>query len=443
MNADLSLILLIGTAAVAVGASVLALLVGRDLAPSGAFAGALDGGGRWFLGAALGGGVIAFAIKLAIISTMAGFPDLTIAPLLPAAPDSNAPSPSAAIPPSTSPDPLPIRRTTWRALPDIPPTPADNPTTTAKVALGQRLFHDPALSANGKVACSSCHDVANGAGDDRRPTAVGITGIPGRRNTPSVFNAAFQTRLFWDGRAGSLEEQALGPLVNPDEMGMPSLAAIEIRVGAIPAYADAFTHAFGDGTISIGRIAQAIAAYERTLITADSPYDRFVQGEDGALNQAQKRGMWLFETLGCATCHSGPNFSGASNVGPQSPYSVFLADRSELGRTHRLADDKGKAAPHAANGIWRIPSLRNIALTAPYFHNGSVDDLSEAVRVMAATQLNVTVDSAETGRLWWSAETASFSRFEPKSLSDRDIQDIVAFLHALSSERLNRQREKR
>lgn len=440
MNANLSQILMVGSGAVLVAVAALFLLVRRDLAPAGAFGGALDGGGRWFLGAALGSGVIAVTIKLVIISAIAAFPDRTIAPLLRDPAETRARILVADVRPSAIPDPPPIRRAVWSSLPQTPPTPAGNPTTLAKVALGERLFHDPMLSADGKVACSSCHDVADGAGDDRRATAIGITAVPGRRNSPTVFNVAFQARLFWDGRAASLEEQALGPLVNPDEMGMPSLAAVEDKVKADPAYRDAFDQAFGDGSpITIERIAQAIAAFERTLVTADTGYDRFIRGDDEALTEAQKRGMWLFESLGCATCHSGPNFSGASNVGPRSPYSALLAARSELGRRYGLSEDKGKAAPESRDGVWRIPSLRNVALTAPYFHNGSVKDLSEAVRVMAATQLDAAVgdrDSGERTRLWWSPETASFSRFERRSVSDRDVEDIVAFLHALSSERL-------
>ncbi|MBF0393933.1 MAG: c-type cytochrome, partial [Alphaproteobacteria bacterium] len=321
--------------------------------------------------------------------------------------------------------------------PDHPPAPPDNPTTPEKARLGERLFHDPALSANRKIACASCHDVAKGAGDDSRPTAIGVTGVAGRRNTPTVFGAAFQARLFWDGRASSLEEQALGPLLNPDEMGMPSPAAVEDRVRADPTYRDAFDRAFGPGApITIEAIARAIAAYQRGLVINDTPYDRFVAGDVGALNDAQKRGMATFEAVGCANCHSGPNFSGASLIGPRSPYGALLAGRSERGARHDLAADKGRADAAARDGIWRIPSLRNVALTAPYFHNGSVAGLDEAVRVMAETQLDAVIGPSQRGQPWWSPETASFSRFERIVLSERDVEDIAAFLRALSSDRL-------
>lgn len=440
MNANLSQILIFGSLVVVLAISALALLVRRDLAPIGAFAGAFAVGGPWFLGGALGLGVVAFTIKLAIILALSTFPRQTIGPLLTDPVESRARAAALEVRKAAWPEPPSPRRGLWRTLPETPPAPAGNPTTAEKAILGERLFNDPALSANGRIACSSCHDVAHGAGDDRRPTAVGITGVPGRRNTPTVFNAAFQARLFWDGRAASLERQALGPLVNPDEMGMPTLAAVEHRVKLDPSYGDAFSRAFGEGaSITIERIAEAIAAYERTLATPDTPYDRFIRGDEAALTEGQKRGMWLFETLGCVVCHSGPNFSGASNIGPRSPYRVFLASRSDFGARYALSADKGMAGPDAKDGIWRIPSLRNVALTAPYFHNGSVAHLSEAVRVMASTQLYARVGEEkpdERGKLWWSSETRSFSRVERKFVSDLDVEDIVAFLNALSSDRL-------
>ncbi|MCP5366430.1 MAG: c-type cytochrome [Hyphomicrobiales bacterium] len=261
-------------------------------------------------------------------------------------------------------------------------------------------------------------------------------GKTGTRNTPTVYNAAFQTRLFWDGRAPSLEAQALDPLVNPREMAMPSLAAVANRVRADPAYAPAFRRAFGSDTVTIGRIAQALAAFQRTLVTADSPYDRFLAGAADALSPAQKRGMWLFRTLGCATCHAGPNFGGAP-----SAFRAFLVDRAPEAKDHGLAADKGRAGPGAANGVWRVPSLRNVALTAPYFHNGSVADLARAVRIMAAAQLNARVGDPPAGARFaprWSAAAGRFERPGRKRVTEADLADLVAFLGALTSERLAR-----
>ncbi|BAE50026.1 cytochrome-c peroxidase [Paramagnetospirillum magneticum] len=440
MNADLSQVLGTGAMVVLFATSALFLLVRMDLAPAGGRPGPLDGGGRWFLGAALGVGIIAFSLKLAIILTLSSFPEQTIAPLLP--------DPALAVredgrtewPLLAGPDggdrPYP-----WRALPAVVPSPPDNPTTPAKVALGERLFHDKDLSLDHTVSCASCHDLLGGAGGDRRATSLGIRGIVGGRNAPTVWNAAFQSRLFWDGRAGSLEEQAMGPPLNPDEMGMPSAAAIEARIGASPSYREAFAEAFGDDApVTMRRITQAIAAFERTLVTNDSPYDRFVRGDDKALDPAQKRGMWLFQSVGCVMCHSGPNFSGASLVGPQNPYAPLMASRSAPARRHGLTVDKGKAPAGSVDGLWRIPSLRNVALTAPYFHNGSVSELEEAVRVMATAQLNATL--SEDRRLGktpsWSVEGGRFEVVERLVLSEADIRDIAAFLRGLTSDRLAR-----
>lgn len=440
MDADLSQVLGTGGMVVAFAASALFLLVRMDLAPAGDRPGALDGGGRWFLGAALGIGVIAFSIKLAIILTLSTFPEQTIAPLLadPAMAVRSESGDGTISPPGYDGE---SGHYPWRTLPAVAPSPPDNPTTPAKVALGERLFHDTALSRDRTVSCASCHDLWGGAGTDRRATSVGINGIVGGRNAPTVWNAAYQARLFWDGRAGSLEEQAMGPPLNPDEMGMPSAAAIEARIGADPTYRQAFATAFGDGApVTMRRITQAIAAFERTLVTADSPYDRFVQGDDNALNPAQKRGMWLFQSVGCVMCHSGPNFSGAALVGPQNPYAPLMASRSVTARRHGLSADKGKAPAGAMDGVWRIPSLRNVALTAPYFHNGSVTELEEAVRVMATSQLNVTLsEDAHLGKSpSWSPENGRFEVVDRLVLSERDISDIAAFLRALTSDRLAR-----
>ncbi|WP_156612423.1 cytochrome-c peroxidase [Paramagnetospirillum marisnigri] len=438
MNADLSTVLGYGGAVVLFATTALVLLVRADLAPAAGLGAVLDGGGKWFLGAALGAGVIAFSLKLVIILTLSSFPEQTIAPLVPppATAMVSAESPDAFAP---SADAAPGH--VWKALPPVAPSPPDNPATPAKVSLGQRLFHDPILSIDRTVSCASCHDLGLGAGTDRRATAIGVTHVPGRRNAPTVWNAAFQARLFWDGRAGSLEEQAMGPPLNPDEMGMPSAQAIEERIGADASYREAFAQAFGDDRpVSMRRVVQALAAFERSLITADSPYDRFVSGDAEALGPGQQRGMWLFQAVGCVMCHSGANFSGASLIGPRNPYAPLLASRSPLARSHGLGADKGRAGEAAADGIWRIPSLRNVALTAPYFHNGAVGDLSEAVRVMATTQLGAVISNDPGLRRVprWSAAEERFRVVDRLVLSEQDIADIVSFLNALTSDSLSR-----
>lgn len=434
MNADLSPILVVGFLAVLFATSMLAMLVRSDLAPSARATGLLAGGGQWFLGAALGIGVIAFSIKLVIILALSTFPDQTITPLLPDT--ASAPRSVASVEPLTA----AVRPYAWTTLPEVVPAPPDNPTTPEKVALGERLFHDPVLSWDRSTSCASCHDVANGTGADGRPTAIGITGVPGRRNAPTVWNAAFQARLFWDGRAQSLEEQAAGPPLNPDEMGMPSAAAIESRIAAEPHYQAAFAQAFGPDTpITMTRITQAIAAYERTLVTADSPYDRLVRGDTDALSPEQMRGMGLFKAIGCVMCHSGPNFSGAAQVGPRNPYAPLLSSRSARARSHGLDADKGRAAAGSTDGVWRIPSLRNVALTAPYFHNGAVSDLAEAVRVMATSQLGAVISddpALRKGRPKWSALTQAYATDGPLVLNSPDVADLVAFLQSLTSDTL-------
>ncbi|HLO78376.1 MAG TPA: cytochrome c peroxidase [Magnetospirillum sp.] len=437
MNANLSPILAVGLLVVLFATSALVLLVRGDLAANAGRTGVLSGGGQIFLGAALGIGVIAFSLKLAIILALSSFPDQTIAPLLS--------DPSTKIRPDAAweaPLPPPF---SWQTLPARAPDPIGNPTTSAKVALGARLFHDTALSWDRTVSCASCHDVT-GAGTDGLATAIGITRVAGKRNAPTVWNAAFQAKLFWDGRARSLEEQAGGPPLTPDEMGMPSATAIEQRVAAEPGYAAHFAQAFGDGAITMEHITQAIAAYERTLIAADSPYDRFVTGDAKSLSEQQQRGMALFKAVGCVMCHSGPNFSGASLVGAKNPYAPLLASRSDIARSHGLGVEKGRAAPDAKDGVWRIPSLRNVALTAPYFHNGSVTDLAEAVRVMATAQLGATLSDdpvLAAHRPQWSAEIGGLVIDGPLVLASADVADLVAFLRSLSSDTLLRRVERR
>lgn len=289
----------------------------------------------------------------------------------------------------------------WQALPSAAPAPADNPTTPAKVRLGKMLFFDPRLSSTGTVSCFSCHNVMEG-GDDHRPVSIGVEAQRGGRNAPTVWNAAFLSVQFWDGRAATLEEQAKGPPVNPIEMGMKGISQEIQRIRRIPGYRPYFEQAFGSGdVVTMDNAAKAIAAYERTLITPGGPYDRYVQGDHRALTAQQVRGMNTFAAIGCASCHQGPNFSGPPlptgqgffmkfPVYPQSPYVAqydLIKDPGRYEVTHNPAD----------KNVWRVPGLRNLVYTAPYMHNGSVKTLSEAVRVMASTQLNRTPTAQQVG----------------------------------------------
>jgi cytochrome c peroxidase len=308
---------------------------------------------------------------------------------------------------------LPMYAAQWEVLPDTPPIPGNNFQTEAKIKLGQTLFFDPRLSSTGTVSCNSCHNVMAG-GEDNRPNSVGVEGQTGGRSAPTVWNSAFLSVQFWDGRAPTLEEQARGPVTNPIEMGMSDWDAVVKRLKSIPGYRALFRAAFGaDNPITADNAVKAIAAYERTLITPNSPYDRHVKGEKKALTKQQVRGMNTFAEIGCLSCHFGPNFSG-----PQYPMGTGFFMKfpqmpgSEYDTKYKLMEDLGRyqvTGNEAHKHMWRIPTLRNVALTAPYFHNGAVPSLDEAVRVMAKTQLNKDLDNAQ-------------------------VQDIVAFLKALTGE---------
>jgi cytochrome c peroxidase len=438
MNTGLIDVLGVGLVAIGLGLIVVMLMVYRELGP---FSG-LGAGGRWMLMGAFGMGIFAFSLKMAVAVAIDRIPGKIVGPLIAARPALAAPSPENN---GTGAEPEPglTDHNVWQALPPVAPAPADNPTTAEKVALGKRLFFERRLSADGTLSCSSCHDLFDKAGADGRHTAVGIDGQHGPRNVPSVWNAAFQSVLFWDGRAANLEEQAKGPILNPLEMGMPSATEAVLRIAGDPAYGDEFARAFGPGqAITFDRIAAAIAAYERTLITPDTPYDRFVRGDRRALSAAQLRGMALFESLGCVNCHKGPNFSDASLLGGQAPLRLFPAGAISAESIYNLTADSGAGIRGSKPGIWRVPSLRNVALTAPYFHNGSVAKLDEAVRIMARAQLGIAVRSdADAGPIprpavVWSAPEKRIAAVAKRAIGDEEVEDIVAFLKALSSDSL-------
>lgn len=308
----------------------------------------------------------------------------------------------------------PLASLAWEALPAKAPAPKDNPTTAAKVDLGKHLFFDPRFSATGTVSCASCHNVMGG-GEDNRAVAMGVHGKTGGRSAPTVWNAAFSSVQFWDGRAPSLEEQAKGPVVASVEMGMPKLEAAMDRVRAIPGYAEMFQRAFpGEkNPMTVANAAKAVAAYERTLITPNSAYDRYVKGDKKALTAEQVRGMKAFADTGCTACHTGPAFNGPRMPQGQGFFVKFPAyPGSEYDAKYKLLDDLGRyevTRQEQDKHTFKVPTLRNVALTAPYFHNGAVKTLDEAVRVMARTQLN-------------------------KSLTDEQVNEIVAFLNALTGE---------
>ena len=298
------------------------------------------------------------------------------------------------------------------ALPKVVPVPADNPQTPAKIELGKTLYFDPRLSVDATVSCNSCHNVM-AAGEDGRPVGVGVRGQRGGRGSPTVWNSAFHTVQFWDGRAASLEEQAKGPLTNPIEMGMPNHDAVMARVKTIPGYVAMFKAAFPKDAdpVTIDNLAKAIASFERTLITPDSAFDLYKRGNKKAMSEAAVRGMKLVEEIGCTACHTGPNFAGEGLKMGEGNYQPFpQIPGSKYDKQYDLLSDKGRfevTKDKEDMHKWRVPTWRNVAVTAPYFHNGKVRTLDEAVRVMAKTQLD-------------------------QDLTEAQVGDIVAFLNALT-----------
>lgn len=291
--------------------------------------------------------------------------------------------------------------------------PADNPTSAAKVKLGRQLYFDSRLSSTGTVSCNSCHNVLDEGGHDGLATSTGINGLKGGRNAPTVWNSALLSVQFWDGRAPSLEEQAKGPLINPVEMGMHNHAAVVDVVKKIPGYVAQFQAIYGgQDPVSIDTIAKSIAAYERTLVTPNSPVDRYLGGNKKALSPAAVRGMALVQSVGCVSCHMGPNYAGPALPVGTGFYQKFPVYPSKYDDQYKLTQDQGRfevTKNESDRHVFRVPTWRNIARTAPYFHTGSVATLDEAVRVMAKSQLN-------------------------KELKDGEVKDIVAFLTALNGE---------
>jgi cytochrome c peroxidase len=262
------------------------------------------------------------------------------------------------------------------------PVPDDNPLTAEKVALGRRLFRDPRLSRDGAIACTTCHDPTR-AFTDRRSVAVGIAGRQGRRNVPALVNRAWGRLFFWDGRVRTLEEQVLRPIEDPNEMDLPARDAAA-RVG-----------------LSTLDLSQALASYVRSIMSADSPYDQFIAGDRDALNDEQQTGLQIFRGRGnCTRCHVGPTFTDES-----------LHNTGVAWRDGRLADEGG------GNGTFKTPTLREVARTAPYMHDGSLDSLQQVVEFYdRGGNTNPALDS----------------EIRPLKLTEAETRALVAFLSSLT-----------
>jgi len=309
---------------------------------------------------------------------------------------------------------LPVRIDAPLGLPPVP-VPPDNPPTADTIALGRRLFYDTRLSADGSIACSSCHNPTQGF-TDGHAVATGIRGQKGSRSAPSLLNAAYYPKEFWDGRAASLEDQAGGPMANPIEMGQQHDVSVR-KLAADPSYGQLFEKAFGAGPITLEKIAKSLASFERTLLSGDSPFDRYEYGHDSsAMSAAAIRGLAAFRDPArgnCTACHLiGKNYALFTdgkfhNVGVGVDPTGELTD---LGRYSQTKIDVDRAA-------FKTPTLRNAALTAPYMHDGSEKTLKEVVDYYAGgANSNPQLDPA----------------IQAIKLSAQDRADLVAFLEALT-----------
>lgn len=276
----------------------------------------------------------------------------------------------------------------------------DNPITPEKVALGRLLYHEQHLSKNGDISCASCHALDN-YGQDGKPTSPGTAGQMGERNTPTVWNAARQFAQFWDYRASTVEEQAVMPVLNPIEHGLGDEAEVVAKIKEKPELVAAFGKAFPDAgdAVTAANFGLAIGAFERTLVTK-SRFDKFLDGDSRALTNDEKRGLNTFMQVGCTTCHMSRLLGGSmfQKVGVHKPYP----NQKDTGRHKVTGIETDKF-------LFKVPSLLNVAKTAPYNHDGAVATLAEAVKQMADIQLNVKV-------------------------TDAQVKDIVSFLEALTGE---------
>ncbi len=272
------------------------------------------------------------------------------------------------------------RLTAFAALPVVAENP-DNPATDAKVKLGHALYFDTRLSKEGTISCNSCHNLET-FGVDNLPTSPGDAGKNGERNSPTVLNASLHTTQFWDSRAKDVEEQAGMPILNPVEMMIPDEAFLVERLSAVPEYKLLFNEAFPGKGITYQNLQLAIAAFERKLITP-SRFDKYIAGDNTALTLEEKKGLNNFIKIGCTTCHNGSTLGG-------NMMQKFGVHREYWTLTESKKIDDGKAALTKVESdkyIFKVPSLRNIEKTYPYFHDGSVPDLKKAIQIMAVAQL--------------------------------------------------------
>ncbi|VAW88280.1 Cytochrome c551 peroxidase [hydrothermal vent metagenome] len=303
----------------------------------------------------------------------------------------------------------------FQPLPAHPPVPSDNLMSPMKIKLGKQLFFDARLSKNKSMNCNSCHNVmAGGSSPQAKPTGAG--GQAGQRNAPTLWNVGFTTIYFLDGRATSLEAAIKEHLLADEAMAMEKESRVVDGVQQIPGYVKQFVALYGDeDPVNYDNISKSLAAYLRSLVTNDSAFDQYLRGNQNAISTAAKKGMEQFIEVGCASCHFWVNMAGpipglAFQMG-EGFYELFPNHLgSEYDARYQLTDDVGRikvTGEQYDRHMWRVASLRNIALTAPYFHNGAVGTLDEAVRVMAMAQYK-------------------------KRLPEKTVEEITAFLNTLT-----------
>ena len=286
-----------------------------------------------------------------------------------------------------------------RAQEPVQPIAPAKVTNPAKVELGKKLWFDPRLSRSGFISCNSCHNLSMG-GSDNLKTSIGDKWQKGPINSPTVLNSSLNLAQFWDGRAKDLKEQAGGPIANPGEMAFSHDLAVDM-LRSIPQYVGEFKRVFGHDKLGIGEVTAAIAAFEETLVTPNAPFDKWLKGDKKAITAQELRGYQLFKGSGCVACHNGPNLGGTSfqKMGLVEPYKT---DNPAEGRSAVTGND-------AERFNFKVPTLRNVELTYPYFHDGAADTLAEAVDTMGRIQLG-------------------------RKFSDKENADIVAFLKTLTGD---------
>ncbi len=259
----------------------------------------------------------------------------------------------------------------------------------AKVELGKQLFFDPRLSKSGVISCNSCHNLSTG-GSDNLPTSVGHNWQQGPINSPTVLNSSMNVAQFWDGRAKDLQEQAGGPIANPKEMAFSHQQAVAV-VSSIPQYREAIQKTYKTDKVTIDAITDAIAEFEKTLATPNSRFDRWLKGDQQALTQTEQDGYQLFKETGCVACHNGPAAGGNSfqKMGQVEAYKTENPAQGVAGLTGKDVD----------RFKFKVPTLRNVELTYPYFHDGAYWKLEEAVDVMARLQLGRQLSADEIGKI--------------------------------------------